>query len=320
MGIQTIPTPIALDARILITGGTGLVGTALVDALRQAGFRNIVTIGSHDCDLMDWHVTRAFFLAHRPKYVFHLAARVYGIMGNMRNKGTSFLDNTWINTHTIEASRLAGVRKIVAMGSGCVYPYPAPGLPLREEMVWSGRPHPSEDSYAHAKRAMLAQLAAYNEQYELPYAFVISGNLYGPNDKFDPEFGHVTPSLVRKFHEARLHGTEVVVWGHGTARRDFMASMDAARALLAILRTVEGPVNMASGVVHTIRDIVDALAAITGLTDKVVWDTTKPDGQDYRAYDLSRLFATGFHPNVLLPDGVRQTYEWYAAQADRARK
>jgi GDP-L-fucose synthase len=308
------------DSRIVITGGTGLVGTALTTLLREQGYRNVVAASSAMCNLLDWQETRAFFLEQRPDYVVHLAARVYGIMGNMRNKGSSFLDNTLINTHTVEAARLAGVRKIVAMGSGCVYPYPSPGVPLTEDMVWSGAPHPSEDSYAHSKRAMLAQLVAYQEQYDLPYAFVISGNLYGPHDKFDPEFGHVTPSLVRKFHEARLSGSDVIVWGHGTARRDFTYSDDCARALLSIMQSVQGSVNLGSGSVHAIREVVDGLAAITGLTGRVVWDAGKPDGQDHRAYDLSRLFATGFRPQVSLEEGLRRTYEWYAAAATSARK
>jgi GDP-L-fucose synthase len=308
------------DSRIVITGGTGLVGSALTSLLRQQGYQHVVAAGSAMCDLLDWQEARQFFLEHRPDHVFHLAARVYGIMGNMRNKGSSYLDNVLINTHTVEAARLAGVRKIVAMGSGCVYPYPPPGVPLTEDMVWSGPPHPSEDSYAHSKRAMLAQLIAYQEQYDLPYAFVISGNLYGPRDKFDPEFGHVTPALVRKFHEARLSGGEVTVWGHGTARRDFTYADDCARALLCIMQSVQGPVNLGSGSVHAIREIVDGLAEITGLTDRVVWDTSKPDGQDHRAYDLSRLFATGFRPQVPLAEGLRRTYEWYAAEAASARK
>jgi GDP-L-fucose synthase len=308
------------DSRIVVTGGTGLVGTALTSLLRAQGCRHVIAPGSAMCNLLDWQEARRFFLEHRPDYVFHLAARVYGIMGNMRNKGSSFLDNVLINTHAVEAARLAGVRKIVAMGSGCVYPYPSPGVPLTEDMVWSGPPHPSEDSYAHAKRAMLAQLIAYNEQYDLPYAFVISGNLYGPHDKFDPEFGHVTPALVRKFHEARLSGGEVTVWGHGTARRDFTYADDCARALLCIMQSVQGPVNLGSGSVHAIREIVDRLAAITGLTGRVVWDTDKPDGQDHRAYDLTRLFATGFRPLVPLTEGLLRTYKWYAAAAASARK
>lgn len=309
-----------LDSRIVITGGTGLVGVALTSLLRQLGYRHVVAAGSATCNLLDWQETRQFFQGQCPDCVFHLAARVYGIMGNMRNKGSSFLDNTWINTHAVEAARLAGVRKIVAMGSGCVYPFPAPGVPLSEDMVWSGPPHPSEDSYAHSKRAMLAQLIAYREQYDLPYAFVISGNLYGPHDKFDPEFGHVTPALVRKFHEAKLSGSDVIVWGHGTARRDFTYADDCARALLHIMQSVQGSVNLGSGSVHAIREIVDGLADITGLANKVVWDTDKPDGQDHRAYDLSRLFATGFRPQVPLAEGLRRTYQWYAAEAASARK
>lgn len=308
------------SARIIVTGGTGLVGTALTAELAQAGYENVLSLGSKDCDLLDWRAARQFFRDNPCEYVVHLAARVYGIMGNLCNKGASFLDNVLINTHVIEAARLAGAKKIVAMGSGCVYPYPSPGLPLREDMVWQGPPHPSEDSYAYAKRAMLAQLAAYREQYGLSYAYAISGNLYGPNDRFDAEFGHVTPALVRKFHEARQAGREVVVWGTGAARRDFTYSGDAARALMAILDRVEGAVNLGSGQVHSIREIVETLAEMTGLEGRVVWDRSKPDGQDYRAYDLSTLFAAGFRPRVGLADGLRSTYRWYAEHADSARK
>ncbi|HEY1936272.1 MAG TPA: GDP-L-fucose synthase [Acetobacteraceae bacterium] len=302
------------DSRIVVTGGTGMVGSALVRVLRDAGFHNVRAIGSADCDLLDWQATRAFFAEHRPDHVFHIAARVFGLMGHLQNKGIAYLDNILINTHTIEAARLAGVRKIVAMGSGCVYPHPAPGAPVTEDMVWYGPPHHAEDSYAHAKRAMLAQLVAYKEQYGLPYAFVISGNMYGPDDKFVEEFGQVTPSLVRKFHVARMHGGEVPVWGTGTARRDFMFSEDAGRAMLAIMQGVEGAVNMGSGEVHAIRELVDALSDLTGMGDRVVWDSSKPDGQDHRASDLSRLFATGFRPQVSLAEGLRRTYEAFAAK------
>lgn len=302
------------DARIVVTGGTGMVGAALVRVLRDAGYTDVRAIGSADCNLLDWQATQAFFAALRPEYVFHIAARVFGLMGHLQNKGVAYLDNILINTHTIEAARLAGVRKIVAMGSGCVYPHPAPGAPLTEDMVWFGPPHHAEDSYAHAKRAMLAQLIAYKEQYALPYAFVISGNMYGPDDKFVEEFGQVTPSLVRKFHTARTCGGEVPVWGTGTARRDFMFSEDAGRAMLAIMQHVDGAVNMGSGEVHAIRELVDVLSDITGMGDRVVWDRSKPDGQDHRAYDLSRLFATGFRPQVSLAEGLRRTYDAFAAK------
>lgn len=306
--------------RIIITGGTGLVGTALTAALADAGFNNVLSLGSTDCDLLDWRSARQFFLDHSCEYLVHLAARVYGIMGHTHNKGRAFLENVLINTHCIEAARLAGVRKIVAMGSVCVYPDPPPGLPLREDMVWSGKPHSSEDSYGQAKRAMLAQLIAYQEQYQLPYAFVISSNLYGPNDRFDAEFGHVAPSLVRKFHEAKVTDSEVMAWGTGTAQRDFTYSGDAARALIAIMECVEGAVNLGSAHVHSIREVVDTLAQITGLEGRVVWDRDKPDGRDSSTYDVSKLFASGYRPQVSLAAGLRATYEWYAANAHSARK
>jgi GDP-L-fucose synthase len=306
--------------KILITGGTGLVGTALTNVLKGQGYENILAINSKNVDLTDWNTTISFFKQEKPDYVFHLAAAVYGIMGNMQNKGSSFLLNNWINTHVIEASRLVGVKKITAMGSGCVYPYPSPGIPLKEDMVWMGKPHQSEDSYAHAKRAMLAQLNAYQESYGTEFAFVISANLYGPNDKFDKEFGHVTPALVRKFYEAKQNGTEVIVWGDGSSKRDFMYSQDAAEALTHIMAKIQGPVNLGSNMVHPIKDLVECLAEITGLQDQVRWDTSKPNGQDFRSYDLNKLFNTGFKPTVSLPEGLKNTYTWYENNAMSARK
>lgn len=306
--------------RIVITGGGGLVGHALSAFLNEKGYTNVVSLRSSDGDLTEWATARDIFARLAPAYVFHLAARVYGIRGNMENKGVSFRDNVLINTNVIEACRLSAVKKIVAMGSGCVYPYPSPGLPLKEDMVWQGKPHESEDSYAHAKRAMLAQLIAYNEQYGLPYAFVISANLYGPHDKFDVEHGHVTPSLVRKFVEAKQSGGRVSVWGNGSARRDFIYSSDVAGALVAIMEQVEGPVNMGSGNVHSIREIVDELGRITGLNDRIDWDPAKPNGQDYREYDLSRLQSTGFVPAISLREGLVATVEWFIRAAGTVRK
>jgi GDP-L-fucose synthase len=270
--------------------------------------------------LTDLAATKKLFQEERPEFVFHAAAQVYGIMGNMRNKGLSFFKNILINTHVIEAARLVAVKKIVAMGSGCVYPYPSPGLPLREEMVWMGIPHDSENSYAHAKRAMLAQLNAYRENYGLEFAFVISGNLYGPNDKFDSVYGHVTPALVRKFHEAKQVDGRVSVWGDGSARRDFLYSQDVGEALLRIMDGGSSTINMGSGVVSSIKQIVDILSDYTGMGDRVDWDPSKPNGQDYREYNLSKLKALGFTPRFSIESGIRATYDWYAANAAMSRK
>lgn len=306
--------------KILITGGTGLVGNALRKVLSEAGFTNVFAMGRNDCDLTDYARTVSFIKSEKPDYVFHLAAQVYGIMGNMENKGKSYLNNTLINLGVVEGARQAQVKKIVCMGSGCVYPYPSPGLPLVETMVWQGAPHDSENSYAHSKRGMLAQLDAYQEESGLDSAFVICGNLYGPHDKFDPNWGHVIPSLVAKFHAAAQKSENVVVWGNGSARRDFTYGDDAARALLAIMQHISGPVNLGSGNVYAIKEIVDTLASICHMENNVEWDATKPNGQDYRAYDLSKLQNAGFKATVSLREGLQTTYDWYVSNVSAARR
>ena len=300
---------------ILVTGAGGLVGSALCELLKQTGHSRVIGITSQQVDLRDRSATIRMIDAAQPEYIYHCAARVYGIRGNLDNKGLSYYDNVTINTNVIEAARIAKGRKIVAMGSGCVYPYPPPGLPLQEDMVWLGKPHPSEDSYAHAKRAMLAQLDAYKEQYGLDFAFVISGNLYGPRDKFDALHGHVIPSLISKFHRAQATGGSVTIWGDGSAKRDFLFVEDAARALAAIMNNGSGPINMGSGQVHCIRDIVDILSRLSDTLDRVVWDSSQPNGQEYRAYDLTKLGATGFVPHISLDEGLARTYAWYQHHA-----
>jgi len=305
-------------SNILITGGTGLVGRALSNALKQDGFTQIVSIGSRDCDLRDSHAVDQLMQKVKPDFVFHLAARVHGLGGNLRYKSDILVDNVLMNTNVIEYARRSGVKKIVAMGSGCVYPELKGQEELFENQVWIGPPHPSEDSYAHAKRLMLAQLNAAKEQYGLPSAFVISGNLYGPHDSFNIEEGHVIPSLVAKFFDAARENRSVKVWGSGVAIRDFSYCDDTASALIAILRHIEGPVNLGSGLRHTIRDIVDALHAITNVP--VEWDANKPDGQLVRFYNLDQLHGTGFKAKMGLKEGVQKTYEWYSQNFKSARR
>jgi GDP-L-fucose synthase len=306
-----------LNDRIIVTGAKGLVGSALVEHMKNVGYKNIIEVGRLECDLVDTLATRRFFEKNRPAYVFHAAARVYGIMGNMKNKALSFYDNVMINTNVVDAAQQVGVKKITVMGTGAVYPYPSPGLPLKENMIFLGEPHPAENSYAHAKRAMLAMLTAYEESYGLEWAYVVSCNLFGPRDKFDIEFGHVVPSLIKKFYDAKHKGGSVVVWGDGSAQRDFMYVKDTARVGLEIMKTIKGPVNMGSGTVFRIRDIVHMIADITGMADKVVWDAEKPNGQDYRAYDLSKLNAIGFQCQYSIRDGLEETWNWYCEQASR---
>lgn len=306
-------------ARILITGGTGLVGRALKKVLSDEGFSNILPIGSRDCDLRDGGAVQSVFADIRPEYVFHLAARVHGIGGNKKYKSDILFDNVMINTNVIEFARRAGVNKVVAMGSGCVYPELKGQQELFEEQIWNGPPHPSEDSYAHSKRLMLAQLQAAKEQYGLASAFVISGNLYGPHDNFDVEEGHVIPSLVAKFFEAAQTGNSVKVWGSGVAIRDFSYCDDAAHALYEVLLKIEGPVNLGSGYRHPIKDIVLSLQRNCGKSVRIEWDASKPDGQLERYYNLDKLASTGFKAKIQLDEGIRNTYEWYSANWRTAR-
>jgi len=256
----------------------------------------------------------------RPDYVYHLAAKVYGMKGNRDNKGLSFYENVLINTNVVEACRLAGVKKIVAMGSGAVYPYPPPDQFLKEETMWNGFPHESEDSYAIAKRALSSQLDAYKVQYGTEFVFAISGNLYGPHDKFDTDGGHVTPSLVAKFHHAKTTGGRVQVWGTGQAQRDFTFGADMARALIFCMDKGQGSINVGSGFVHKIADVVDILTEITGLQGRVDYTRDNGDGQMFRAYNLVRLQALGYTAQVQLRDGVAQTYAWYEANHASARR
>lgn len=297
--------------KILITGGKGLVGSALVELLRNEGFTNVVSHGRDDCDLTNTYSTRKYFEKHQPVYVFHAAARVYGIMGNMENKALSFLDNVMINTNVVDAANRVGVKKITVMGTGAVYPYPSPGLPLKEDMIFMGEPHAAENSYAHAKRAMLAMLRAYEESYNMEWAYIVSCNLFGPRDKFDTEFGHVVPSLIKKFYDAKVNHEKAVVWGNGTAKRDFMYVKDAARVSLAVMQKISGPVNIGSGGVYSIREIVDMIADIADMKGSVVWDETKPNGQDYRAYDLSKINEIGFVCKYSIENAISETWEWY---------
>lgn len=304
--------------RALVTGATGLMGTALVAALREAG-DEVIALGSHDADLRDVAAAEAVFARHRPEIVYHLAARVRGIMGNAGSQGDAFLDNVRINTNTIDAARTAGARKVVAMGSAAIYADTVP-LPMHEDAAWAGPPHRSEAGYAHAKLAMLAQLEASREQWGLEFAYCISTNLFGPHDRFDERHGHVIPSLISKFHRAMTTGEPVTVWGSGTPMRDFLHVDDAAAAMRQIGTTGSGPVNLASGEAVSIRAVAELIADIAGYRREIVWDRSKPDGQLRRAYDVSRLRALGVGPGRTLRDGLAETYSWFAAHLDEARR
>ena len=296
-------------SRILVTGANGLVGTALVEWLKADGYTNVMPLTRADCNLTNQSRTADVFRDCRPEYVFHTAACVYGILGNMMRQGQSYRDNTLINTSVVDASLRAGVKKITAIGTGAVYPFPPKSLPLKEGEIFDGRPHPSESGYAHAKRGMLAMLEAY-KALGLDWSYIVSCNLFGPHDKFNTTTGHVIPSLIAKFSEAKDTGGPVIVWGNGSAQRDFLYVKDAARAITLAMEKIDGSVNIGSGSVWSIREIVETLSRITGV-HRIEWDATAPNGQDYRAYDLSKITEAGFHRQHTMAGALRETWDWY---------
>ncbi len=307
---------IPLDSKILITGANGLVGTALIEELQNQGYSNLILLTRNLCDLRNFDAVKSFFFETEPNIVFHTAAAVFGIGGNLKNRGSIFLDNILVNTHVIEASRLAKVKKIIAMGTVAAYPETGKS-PIRETQIWEGPPHGSESSYGHAKRAMLAQLLAYQENYGLDFAYVISTNLYGPRDKFDSEYGHVIPSLIRKFYEAKKEGRAVTIWGDGTASRDFLYSKDMARALLAIMQEFTGPINVATGFEKKIKDVVTVLTDYFDMQGNVFWDAQKPNGRKFSPLDLRALNNLRFAPSFTLEQGLKETLDWFSSNYEQ---
>ena len=304
---------------VLVTGASGVMGKALLSNLHANGYERVKYISSADADLTDSKQAEFLITKEKPDLIFHLAARVSGIMGNMRNRGVAYLDNIRINTNVIEAARIANVKKIVAMGTTAIYS-DLVKLPMSEDDLWLGPPHHSEAPYGHAKRSMLAQLDAYREQYGIEYAFCISTNLFGPHDKFDEATGHVIPSLISKFQRAITTGGPVEVWGTGSAQRDFLFSKDAAEAVRLIAEGGDGPINMASGKPVSIRQCVETISRIVGYKGEIIWDTTKPNGQMMRSYNIDKLVNLGFCTKYSLEDGLSETFDWYKSNVASARR
>jgi GDP-L-fucose synthase len=305
---------------IIVTGAGGLVGSAVVDHLRSQLHTRVVGLTRRDCDLMDRAATEAVFLRIRPQHVFHAAARVYGIGGNMANQAKSFLENTLINTNVIEASQLVGVEKITVMGTNCIYPSPAV-LPFQEHTVFDGRPDASEGAYGHAKRGMLAMLEAYEDSYGTRWAYLVSGNVYGTRDRFDPVSGHVIPSMVWKFYEALVSDETVDLWGDGSPQRDFLYARDLARAAHLVMNgSTHGLINVGCGQSYSIAQVAEMLCAITGVHEsRVRWDRGKPSGRIKCYADLSRLDGLGFRPTYSMTAGLRETWDWYKSHREEAR-
>jgi len=297
--------------RVLVTGGTGLIGRNLVPALEARGYE-VTSVGSEH-DLRDAATAHRLLESASPGVLFHLAARVGGIYANNTQKPGFYRDNVLINTHVLDAAVAAGVPYVFAMGTGCAYPKRLEGELLREEDYLDGTPEPTNDAYAYAKRGMLVHLEALREHGVLDYCYCLPANLYGPHDNFHPEHSHVVPALVRRFVEAREGGAdEVGVWGDGSARRDFLYISDCIDAMLALADArFSGAVNVATGHQTSIRELAEAVSEASGFEGGIGWDTSKPAGQPGRLFDTTRVEATGWAPRVPLAEGLEHTVAWF---------
>jgi GDP-L-fucose synthase len=301
--------------RVLVTGGAGFLGSHLVERLRADGVEPFVARRA-DYDLTDAGDAGRLFADARPELVIHLAAEVGGIGANRANPGRYWYANLLMGAHVLEHSRLAGVDKLVLLGTICSYPKHAP-IPFREEDLWNGYPEETNAPYGVAKKALLVGAQGYREQYGLSSVYLLPVNLYGPRDEFDLERSHVIPALIRKMEEARERGDgEVVLWGDGSPTREFLYVEDCAEAIwLAAQRYDEQePVNLGTGEEISIRDLAQVIADSTGFAGRIRWDTTKPNGQPRRKLDTSRAAEVfGFRARTPLREGIRRTVEWYRA-------
>ncbi|WP_461210647.1 GDP-L-fucose synthase [Desulfocurvus sp. DL9XJH121] len=301
------------DALIYVAGHRGLVGSAIMRALRRAGYGNILTRTHAECDLTDQRAVREFFAAEKPDYVFLAAARVGGIQANATRPAEFIRDNLLIQTNVIDAAHENGVKKLEFLGSSCIYPKFAP-QPIREDSLLTGELEPTNDAYALAKIAGIKMCQAYRRQYGFDAISLMPTNLYGPEDNFDLENSHVLPALLRKFHEAKASGADTVtVWGTGRPRREFLHVDDLAEAAVFLMNTYEGEniVNVGTGEDLTIAELADLVARTVGFAGRVVYDSSKPDGTPQKLLDVSRLSEAGWKASISLERGLADTYAWF---------
>ncbi len=302
------------NQRVVVTGGAGFLGSFIVDKLRERGCTQIVIPRSKDYDLVQMPAVERLYDEAKPDMVIHLAARVGGIGANQANPGRFFYDNLMMGAQLIEIGRRRGLKKFVALGTICAYPKFAP-IPFKEEDIWNGYPEETNAPYGLAKKMMLAQSQAYHQQYGFHSIVLFPVNLYGPRDNFDLNTSHVIPALIRKCTEAKEQNKpEVVLWGDGSPTREFLYVEDAAEGILLAAERYNGtePANLGTGKEIRIKDLATLIARLTGYTGRIVWDTSKPNGQPRRCLDVERakkLF--GFEAGHSLEAGMRKTIDWF---------
>ena len=332
-------------SKIFIAGHRGLVGSAISRKLREAGYENIITRTRAQLDLTDQHAVAAFFAAEKPEYVFLAAAKVGGILANNTYPADFIYQNLTIQNNIIHNSYLHGVKKLLFLGSSCIYPKLCP-QPMKEEYLLTGPLETTNSAYAVAKIAGIEMCWSYNRQYGTRFIPVMPTNLYGTNDNFDLENSHVLPAMIRKFHLARLAAAgdiaaidrdekmfgaipadirsalsapdpKVVLWGSGTPKREFLHVDDMAGACVHLMQNCDNTelINIGTGTDITIRDLAELVAKIVDFPGEIVFDSSKPDGTPQKLLDVSRLRQTGWNASISLEQGIRGVYQWYVGRS-----
>ena len=306
-------TAVDPSSRVYVAGHRGLVGSAIWRHLQTRGFTDLVGRSSAELDLRDRPAVDAFFDEQRPDYVILAAAKVGGILANATYPAEFLSDNLRIQLNVLDAAARVGARKVLFLGSSCIYPKFAP-QPIHEDSLLTGKLEETNDAYAIAKIAGVLHTQALRREYGLPYISAMPTNLYGPGDNFHPTQSHVLPGMLRRFHEAVRDGVEsVTLWGTGTPRREFLHVDDLAVACLTLLDTYDdpAPINVGVGEDITVRELAEIVAGVTGFRGDLRWDETKPDGTPRKLLDVSRIHALGWKAQIPLREGIESTYRWF---------
>jgi GDP-L-fucose synthase len=312
-----MPERLTSDSRIFVAGHRGLVGSAIVRRLKENGCHNLLLRTRAELELCDQAAVARLFAEHRPEFVFMAAAKVGGIMANATQPAEFLYENLAVQTNVIHSAWQHGARKLLFLGSSCIYPKLAP-QPIKEEYLLTGPLEPTNEAYAIAKIAGLKLAAAYRAQYGFPAISLMPTNLYGPGDNFDLETSHVLPALIRRFHDAKVSGAaEVTLWGTGTPRREFLHVDDLATAACFLMETYDGRevLNVGTGEDLTIAELADLVARVAGFSGRIRFDPSRPDGTPRKLLDVSRIHALGWKARISMEEGLASTYEWYSAHA-----
>lgn len=300
-------------SKIFVAGHTGLVGSAILRALSQEGYSNIITRTHAELDLLDQKTTADFFADESPEYVFLAAAKAGGIYANSTCPADFIYENLQIEINVINESYKNKVKKLLFLGSSCIYPRESP-QPMKEEYLLTGRPEPTNDAYAIAKIAGIMLCQSYDKQYGTNFISAMPTNVYGPNDNFDLMTSHALPAIMRKIHEAKTAGEgNVTLWGTGAPKREFIHSDDLAAACIFLMKNYDSSeiINVGTGSDRTIKELAEMIKKIVGFKGEIKWDTAKPDGMPRKLLDISRLRSLGWRPKIKLEDGINQTYKWF---------